>query len=394
LLTLIRLHKNWTEEKMNADQSKNELESKIQPKSQRILSVDALRGFDMFWIVGGEGVVIAIIKLFGVPAQKALLPQLDHAPWAGFTFYDLIFPLFVFLVGMSTVFSLGKLISTSGKKAAYQRLIRRFMLLFLMGIFYYGGLANKWPEIRLLGVLQRISLCYLSTGILFIHFRLRGLIITFVILLVSYWAFLTFIPVPGQSEISFAEGQNLTNYLDSQYLIGRKWDGKWDPEGLLSTLPAIATCLLGVFVALLLKNQSLAEKKKVYYLIGGGILSLILGYLWGLQFPIIKKIWTSSYVLVAGGYSCLSMGIFYLVIDIWKIQKWTLPFIWIGTNAITTYMARNILDFDGLAARFVGGDLQNALGQQWGLLLLAAVSLALTLLLIRFLYQRKIFLRV
>jgi predicted acyltransferase len=323
-----------------------------------------------------------------------LLPQLDHAPWAGFTFYDLIFPLFVFLVGMSTVFSLGKLISTSGKKAAYQRLIRRFMLLFLMGIFYYGGLANKWPEIRLLGVLQRISLCYLSTGILFIHFRLRGLIITFVILLVSYWAFLTFIPVPGQSEISFAEGQNLTNYLDSQYLIGRKWDGKWDPEGLLSTLPAIATCLLGVFVALLLKNQSLAEKKKVYYLIGGGILSLILGYLWGLQFPIIKKIWTSSYVLVAGGYSCLSMGIFYLVIDIWKIQKWTLPFIWIGTNAITTYMARNILDFDGLAARFVGGDLQNALGQQWGLLLLAAVSLALTLLLIRFLYQRKIFLRV
>jgi predicted acyltransferase len=379
---------------VNSNQSANKLDSEIQPKSQRILSVDALRGFDMFWIVGGEGVVIAIIKLFGVPVQKALLPQLDHAAWAGFTFYDFIFPLFVFLVGMSTVFSLGKLLATASKKAAYQRLIRRFLLLFLMGIFYYGGLANKWPEIRLLGVLQRIALCYLFTGILFIHFRLRGLIISFVILLVSYWAFLTFIPVPGQAEISFAEGQNLTNYLDSQYLIGRKWDGKWDPEGLLSTLPAIATCLLGVFAALLLKNQSLAEKKKVYYLISGGILSLVLGYLWGLQFPIIKKIWTSSYVLVAGGYSCLLMGIFYLVIDVWKIQKWTLPFVWIGANAITTYLARNILNFDRLAARFVGGDIQTALGKQWGLILLMTVSLALSLLLVRFLYQRKIFLRV
>jgi predicted acyltransferase len=223
---------------------------------------------------------------------------------------------------------------------------------------------------------------------------LRVLIISLVILLVSYWAFLTFIPVPGHAEISFAEGQNLTNYLDSKYLIGRKWDGKWNPEGLLSTLPAIATCLLGVFVALLLKNQSLPEKKKVYHLIGGGILSLVLGYLWGLQFPIIKKIWTSSYVLVAGGYSCLLMGIFYLVIDVWKIQKWTLPFVWIGTNAIMTYMSRNILNFDRLAARFVGGDLQTALTKQWGVLLLMAVSLALTLLLVRFFYRQKIFLRV
>jgi predicted acyltransferase len=379
---------------MTHNQQRIETDSETQSKSQRILSVDVLRGFDMFWIIGGEAVVIAIIKFGGEPAQKALLPQLDHAPWAGFTFYDLIFPLFVFLVGMTTVFSLGNLIDREGKAAAYKRLIRRFLLLFLMGIIYYGGFANKLADIRWLGVLQRIALCYLFTGILYIHFRWRGLIITCIILLVGYWAFLSFVPVPGLGQVSFAEGSNWTNYLDSRYLIGKKWDGKWDPEGLLSTLPAIGTCLLGVFAALLLKNPAMTDKKKAYTLVGGGILLVILGYLWGMQFPIIKKIWTSSYVVVAGGYSSLLMGIFYLVIDVWKVKKWTLPFVWIGTNAITIYMARNILDFDGLAKRLVGGDVQTAVGEKWGFLLPTAVSFALTLLLVRYLYQRKIFLRV
>ena len=378
---------------MNASETAETMASETGPTSGRIVSVDALRGFDMFWIVGGSGFMVALFKLFHPNVQEIILPQLDHAQWEGFTFYDLIFPLFVFLVGMSTVFSLRKLIEREGKWAAHKRLFRRSILLLLMGILYYGGLLNKWPEIRLLGVLQRIALCYFFTGLVFIHFRLRGMIITCLALLVGYWALLSFVPVPGLGEVSFAEGKNWANYVDQHYLIGKRWDGDWDPEGLLSTLPAIGSCLIGVFAALLIKHDSIDAQKKVLYLLGGGVAGVIIGYLWGLQFPVIKKIWTSSYVLVSGGYSCVLLGIFYQIIDIWKFKKWTPFFVWTGTNAITIYMARNIINFNRLAGRFVGGDVLMLLGDEYGHLLQALFSLGLTLLLVRFLYKKGIFLR-
>jgi predicted acyltransferase len=361
--------------------------------SQRILSVDVLRGFDMFWIVGGGTFVGAVLQWCGGSVERVLLPQLEHAEWAGFRFLDLVFPLFVFLVGMSAVFSLEKILAERGKGAAYSRLVRRAALIFLLGIVYSGGLSHRWPDIRLLGVLQRIALCYLFTGMAVIHLRPRGIVVAIVTLLAGYWAWLTFVPLPGVGAGAFAPGKNWPNYLDSLYLIGRRYDGQWDPEGLLSTLPAIGTCLLGVLASRLLTNRSISETAKLGCLIGGGILSLALGYAWGLQFPVIKKIWTSSFVLVAGGYSLILLGVFHAVIDVWRLQRWALPFVWIGTNAITIYMLRNIVDFDRLARRLVGGDIYAAAGGLVGNLLVAAVSLGLTLAVARFLYKRKIFLR-
>jgi predicted acyltransferase len=362
--------------------------------SGRIVSVDVLRGFDMFWITGGEGIFLAIFKLFGGKVEQWLAPQLEHAEWQGFYFYDLIFPLFVFIVGMSVVFSLQKILETKGKKAAYTRLIHRFLLLSLLGIIYYGGIAHGVENIRLAGVLQRLALAYLFTSILFIHFRLRGLIIAFFALLLGYWVLLSFIPVPGLGHVSFAEGQNWANWVDQHFLPLRKWEGNWDPEGLLSTIPTLASCLLGLFASLLLREKSAADMKKVYWLIGGGVALVLIGYMWGMQFPVIKKIWTSSYVLVAGGYSFVLLGVFYLVLDVWKIRKWATIFVWIGMNPITIYMARNIIDFDDLASRFVGGELQTLFDDKIGYLLLTTVSLALTLTLARFLFKRKIFIRI
>ena len=167
------------------------------PTGGRIVSVDVLRGFDMFWITGGAGFFLGIFKLFGGKIEQWFAPQLDHVEWEGFHFYDLIFPLFVFIVGMSVVFSLEKILATKGKKAAYDRLIRRFILLYLLGIIYYSGIGRGWDHIRLMGVLQRLALTYFFTGILFIHFKLKGLIIACLSLLVSYWAFLSFVPMPG-----------------------------------------------------------------------------------------------------------------------------------------------------------------------------------------------------
>ncbi|MGO9060267.1 MAG: acyltransferase family protein [Candidatus Binataceae bacterium] len=360
--------------------------------NQRLVSLDALRGFDMFWIIGAAGLVEGLRKISDTGPIKFVADQLEHRAWEGLHFEDLIFPLFIFIVGISVVFSLTKTIQQSGRNTALKRIIRRTILLYLLGIIYYGGFATPFEDIRLLGVLQRIALCYLFAALLFCYLKPRGLVAVCVVLLVGYWALMTFVPVPGVGSGNFAEGKNLANYLDNHYLPLRKWDGDHDPEGLLSTLPAIATCLLGVFAGLLLQNKSVRDQKKVVYLAGAGVAGVALGWLWGLQFPVVKKIWTSSFVLVAGGYSALLMALFYQVVDIWKYQKWAQPLVWVGTNAITIYMAVNLIDFGQIARRFVGGDLNRYCGV-YGDLIIALTSLLLEFWFLRFLYRRKMFLR-
>ena len=363
------------------------------PATPRLLSLDALRGFDMFWIVGAEELVRGLGKITEGGPIGLIADQLRHKAWAGFHFEDLIFPLFVFIVGVSLVFSLTKAIAQAGRRAALIRIVRRFAFLYLLGILSYGGLSTPVEKIRLLGVLQRIALCYLFASVLFCYLKPKALAAVCAGLLVGYWALLSFVPVPGHGAGNFAEGANLANYVDAQFLPLRKWDGDHDPEGLLSTLPAIASCLLGVFAGLLLQNSAVPERKKVGYLVGAGLACLAVGWLWHLNFPVIKKIWTSSFVLVAGGYSCLLLAAFYQIIDVWKFQKWATPFVWIGVNPITIYFGGRFIDFEALAKLFVGGPVAAASGR-YAELLLAVVSLAFGFLFLRFLYQRKIFLRV
>ncbi len=365
----------------------------IESIKQRHLSVDVLRGFTMFWIMGGDNFFRALFRLFGGPFEKYLEPQLDHVAWEGFHFYDLIFPLFEFIIGMSIVFSLQKLIGSPDKRALYLRIIKRFLLLYFLGIIYYGGISQGVDGIRLMGVLQRLALTYLFTSILFIHLRLRGLITAFALLLIGYWAWLTFVPVPGLGEPSFAMGQNWANWIDKMYLPLFKWNGDWDPEGLLGTLPAIGSCLLGVFASFLLLNKNIESMKKAGYFIGGGIAMVIVGYVWGIQFPVIKSIWTSTYVLVGGGYSFVLLGVFYLVLDIWKVQKWALPFIWLGVNPIAIYMIWNVLNFNHLAHRFAGLK-EYYFNENIGFVCGTTVALTLVLAFVRFLYNRRIFIKI
>jgi len=404
------------------------------------MSLDALRGFDMFWIIGAEELFHALNNMSDRGITRTLAEQLTHEDWEGFRFYDLIFPLFVFIVGVSLVFSLSRSIATAGKAAALRRICRRSLLLFALALIYSGGFSHDWPDIRLLGVLNRIALCYLFAGLIFCFFRLTGMLAICASLLIGYWALMTFVPFPdvrpapgrprtiaketgltnvdlrtieketGFTNVTqlnltstnvisgvFIKGVNLANYIDQKYLPGKKWDGTWDPEGFLSTLPAVATCLLGVFAGLLLRNDRIEPRRKADYMLLAGLAGVLLGHLWGFQFPIIKKIWTSSYVLVAGGYSALLLGFFYLVIDVWRWQKWCLPFVWIGTNSITVYMANNIINFDRLGLRFAGGDVKRffdtAVTTGFGDLVVALVGLGLGILLCHFLYRKKIFLR-
>ena len=413
------------------------------------MSVDALRGFDMFWIIGADSLVYALNGISKSRPTSFLAEQLDHAEWAGFHFYDLIFPLFVFIMGISMVFSLTKTIERAGRAEALKRVFRRSVLLFVVGIFYSGGITNPWPDIRLMGVLNRIALAYFFGGLLFCFFKPRALLAICVGILVGYWALMTFVPVrdiqltksnlarlaeqagdPKTAELfkedrnpsaakdspawaaaekrfsgttnrvtsKFDKGLNLANHVDFEYLPGRKYDTFFDPEGILSTIPAVATCLLGVFAGLLLGNRSLPDRQKVVWLIAFGLAAAALGWLWNFQFPVIKKVWTSSYVLVAGGYSAILLGVFYLIVDVWQRRAWCQPFVWIGMNSITIYLASNILGgFRKLAARLDGGDvkvfLDDHLAKGYGDLLISIVGLLLAFWLVYFLYKRKIFLR-
>ncbi len=413
--------------------------------TRRLMSLDALRGFDMFWIVGGEEIVHALYKAWPRPPLHMLDVQMDHTVWEGVTFYDLIFPLFVFIVGASLVFSVTKMIERSGKAAALKRIFFRSLVLYLLGVFFYGGLAKGLDHVRWMGVLQRIALSYFFAGVIFCTVRLRGMIAICASLLLGYWALMTFVPIrdiqltpgniarlarqsgneqtaayfeskdsPNPSMIKdspawasarrlfysttnwvrgkYAEGANLANHLDFQYLPGRKWDIFFDPEGLLSTIPAVATCLLGVFAGLLLRNTGVPDQRKVLILAGAGIASVGLGFLWGQQFPVIKKIWSSSYVLVAGGYASLFLAAFYQIVEVWGWRKWCVPFVWIGMNPITIYLVFNLVQFDEFAERLIGGPVKLALGS-WGPLAINFLVVAMMFAFVRFLYKRQIFLR-
>lgn len=371
---------------------------------QRIASIDALRGFTMFWIIGADGLATAIGEMSagndGVAGRigQAFARQFEHMEWAGYSFYDLIFPTFIFITGVSIVFSLTRLVEHEGKAAAHWRVLRRSVILFALGLIEYGGMSHALADVRWLGVLQRIAICYLFASLLFLNLRPRALMIACAVLLVGYWALMMFVPVPGIGAGVFTRETNLAWWIDAHYLPGRLWDGVTDPEGLLSTLPAIATCLLGVFTGLLMRNQRVSPRQKSCWLIGAGLLMIGAGHLWGLQFPIVKYIWTSSFVLVAGGFSLLLLGLFHQVVDVWGYKSWTTIFIWIGASAILLYMTNMIVGFQPLATRLVGGDiskwLDGVLTPGAGSVLSHIVGLGLAIGLARFLYRRKIFLRV
>jgi len=367
----------------------------------RLVSIDALRGFDMLWIMGGDSIGGATAAALG--EHHWLAQQLEHVPWEGFRFYDLIFPTFVFLAGVSAVFSLGRIREEHGKDAALVRLIQRSFMIYVLGLFYYGLWSKGFDQIRWMGVLQRIALSYFGAGFFFIFYSTRTLVAVTATLLVGYWAALTFIPVPGFGAGDLAEGHNLTNWFDSRFLPGFKWDKTHDPEGILSTFPAIATGLLGVFAGLVLRDEERRPSAKTLWLLGYGAALLTAGYAFSWVHPVIKKLWTSSYVLVAAGWSTLALALFYVVIDVQNWRRWCAPLVWVGLNPITIYMACNLIKFDPLAARLVGGPTQTgdltvwhgvgAWNPGWGALLVAVLGIGWGFWLAWLLHRRRIYLR-
>ena len=375
----------------------------IKRDSERILSIDALRGFNLFWILGADEWVRVLAKVLPNPLTVFWASQMSHVQWEGLHFYDLIFAMFVFISGVSVPFSLTKILQQQGRSAAIWRVVRRSVLLFMLGILYYGGFSNVLSEIRIMGVLQRIAIGYLFASLVFIFCRLRWQITICAALLLGYWALMVWVPIPGSGTGGYTPVNNLANYIDWKYLPLYKWNGTWDPEGLFGTITTIASCMLGMFIGVLIKNENIAAQKKVFWMIGSGIAGALLGYWWSNWLPIIKNIWTSSFVLITTGYSMVLLALFYQIIDIWKKRTWATPFLWIGSNAIVLYMLfkwagvdqlSGFFSFHKLANRLAGQGLQQLLGiEAYGELILATVVVGLVLCLAYLLHKNKIFIR-
>jgi predicted acyltransferase len=389
--------------------------------SKRLMSLDALRGFDMFWIVGGAGIVRALEKFTGSPYVGGVRQQLTHVDWAGFRFYDLIFPLFVFIAGVSLVFSTGKAVERVGRAGAVKRLLIRGLLLYVIGIFYSGGISQGLDGIRWMGVLNRIAIASTGAGILLVFLPIRALVGVFAALLLGYWAMFEFVPVrairlqqgalaeemarTGETNVhklyyattarvtgQYDPGFNVVNHFDFEHLPGRLYDTYYDPEGLLSNIPAIATCLLGVFAGALLMNLGMPAWQRTFWLVLIGLGCLFLGFAWSFKFPIIKKLWSPSFVLFAGGWSYLLLASFFQIVDVWNWRLWCRPFVWIGTNAITIYLLASFMGYASVGGRFLSPAMRERLGNT-GEVLYAIGGLLVMFLFARALYRRQLFLR-
>jgi predicted acyltransferase len=364
----------------------------------RLLSIDALRGFDMFWIIGGDELVRALTDWSGGGAARVVHEQLEHAEWAGFRFYDLIFPLFLFLVGTVLPFSLGKH-RTRGSGEVLARIARRTALLFALGLLCNGVLQFRWETLRVAGVLQRIALCYGAAALISWKAPTRGVVFTLAAILLGYWALLAYVAAPGGVPGDYSSAGNLSGWVDRHYLPGRilkKYYGNGDNEGLLSTIPAVATTLLGVLAGRWLRSGR-RPWEKVAGLAASGATALVVGVAWGYWFPIIKNLWTSSFVLVAGGLSLLLLALFYALVDVLRFRRWAFFFVVIGVNAITIYVVPRFLDFERCARFFFGGAQRLAgpyVSERLGAVLAVAGVLAAKWLFLLFLYRRRIFLRV
>ena len=369
----------------------------MEKQNRRLLSLDALRGFDMFFIMGGAALFTSLAVLFPNSFFQVIAYQMHHAEWSGLTHHDTIFPLFLFIAGISFPFSLQKQ-REHGKTDAeiYKKIVYRGLKLVLLGIIYNGLLNFDFEHQRYASVLGRIGLAWMFGALIFTNTRVVTRVWITVAILVGYWLLLTFVPAPdGNGAGVFTMEGSLVGYVDRLLLPGRLHLGIHDPEGILSLVPAVATALLGMFVGefVKLENGRLTDKKKVGLLFVAGAVLLVVGLFWSMFFPINKNLWTSSFVCVVGAYSVWMFALFFYVVDVLEYRKWTFFFMVIGVNSITIYMAQEFIDF-AFTSNVLFGGLKMLMPETARPLVETVSYIAACWASLYFLYRQRIFLKV
>ena len=315
----------------------------LQKSPQRLQSLDVFRGIT----------VAAMILVNNPGSWGSIYPPLKHAAWHGCTPTDLIFPFFLFIVGVSVAYALGtKKEFMTDHSGIILTALKRALILFGLGLFLsvYPGIFTAPLEalqtVRIPGVLQRIAVVFFVSAVLFIKTTARTQLIILICLLIFYWLVMTLIPVPGVGYANLEKETNLAAWVDRTVLTeAHLWKSAktWDPEGILSTIPAIATGLFGVLTGTYLRRKNTENSIKISWLFSAGTLSVIIGLIWDLFFPINKALWTSSYVLYTGGLATIGLAMLYWLIDEKGYKSWTAPFVAYGINAITVFFLSGLI---------------------------------------------------
>ncbi len=350
----------------------------------------------MFWIMGAEEIFHLLAEITGTPFWEAISHQFIHPRWHGFAFYDIIFPLFLFLAGVATPYSIGRQLEKGkSRQELLFRVIKRGLILVILGIIYNNGLEIRpWEDIRFGSVLGRIGLAYMFANIIYLYTKQRGQYIWIAALLLGYWMLLALNSAPGYPMGDMSMEGNFASYLDTLLMPGKLYLGIHDPEGLVSTIPAIATALMGIYTGNLLKQTAVENRAKVAIRIAvTGVILILLAQLWNLVFPINKNLWTSSFALQAGGISMLLMSLFYYLIDILGHQTWAYFFKVIGMNSILIYMSPVFINWD-FTTEALFGWLGQLVSNPYNAVVLVICSLAIQWAFLYVLYRQKLFLRV
>lgn len=361
-----------------------------QPK--RLISLDALRGF-----------TIAAMIMVNFPGmEEHVYFTLRHTRWNGLSFTDNIAPIFLFVIGVSIVFAYNKrLADGTSKSSLYKKIIFRSLKIFAVGMFLNLMPDFNFSDVRWTGTLHRIAFVFFFCAVIFLNTNWKQQAWIAALLLVGYWLLLTVVPTPGAGKVMLEPGINIVAWVDSKLLPGKMWQGTWDPESILSTIPSIVSGITGMLAGrLMIGNDS--PYQKVSYLMTAGMLSAIVGYFWGLVFPVNENLWTSSFVLVTSGFACLLLGAMYLLVDIKGYTKWTRPGIIFGANAIAAYVLADILALFFYRVKFGGLPLNEkavtslinvGLQPELASLLYALFFVGMNFIPVYFLYRRKIFIK-
>lgn len=366
----------------------------------RLLSIDALRGFDMIWILGLEGIFAAFFVATQLPVFETLDAQMKHAAWHGFTAYDLIFPLFIFLSGVSIGLA-GKALASyplAKQSELKSHAVKRLLLLVLLGIIYNHGWGTGIPanvdDIRFASVLGRIGLAWFVATLCVWYLSENKQWLFAGGLLIGYWLIQEFVTLGGFGGGQYGQETALNAWFDKYLLPGITYrNALIDPEGLLSNLGSIANALFGVFIGRFLKANLTSPSTVIKGFVASGTVLLITGYVWGQVLPINKSLWTSSFALITSGYSILLLAAFYVLIDVFKWQRWAQFFAVIGMNSIIAYLGMSIVNWQYTNQSLFGGLI--SWFDEPNQTIVAVLTLVLIQwLILNWLYKRKIFIKV
>jgi len=366
-----------------------------QQKNNRLLSIDALRGFDMFFIAGGAAVFLAMKGITGLAWVDAMAGQLQHVPWHGFRFWDLIMPLFLFITGVSMSFSLKIGLEKGLSKAVlYKKVAVRMLIMIGLGILIKNTATPIFDpsEIRFVSVLGRIGIASFLGAVLYLNYSARGQVYWIIGILLSYYAILFLVPVPGYGAGDLSFEGNVVGWIDRALLPGRLLNGTYDELGLLTQLPSLCITVFGCLTGKVLQGSKKGNEKTLTLLfVGAGLVAI--GLLWGLHFPINKKLWSSSFILLTSGLSIWLMAIFYWLIDVKGYQKWAFFFKVIGLNSLTVYFLYHFIKFGPISHKLFGG-IYAPLPEQWHNVFQALGAWSILWYLLYVLYKKKLFVKI